>query len=79
MSTTIGLNSHLASACRDTTALEAKLAELRGGQHNLARVVAIGGDTIPELVAELKFRSERIRLLEADLAAAKRTPQKWPR
>lgn len=70
------LNSHLTSACRDTSTLEAKLAELRGEQRNLARAVATGGDAIPELVAELKVRNERIRLLEADLAAAKRTPQK---
>jgi hypothetical protein len=38
--------------------------------------IATGGDAIPELVTELRNRSERIRLRETDLAAAKRTPAK---
>jgi hypothetical protein len=36
--------------------------------------VATAGDDIPELVAELRLRNDRIRRLEADLAASRRTP-----
>jgi DNA invertase Pin-like site-specific DNA recombinase len=42
----------------------------------LARAVATAGDDIPELVAELRVRNERIRRLEADLEASKRSPAK---
>jgi hypothetical protein len=36
--------------------------------------VAAAGDDIPELVAEVRLRNSRIRRLEADLAAARRSP-----
>lgn len=41
----------------------------------LARAVATGGDAIPELLTELRERNKKIRNLEADLAAARRTPK----
>ena len=59
----------------DTAALEQELAQMRAEQRNLATAVATGGDAIPELVGELRKRNERIRQLDNDLAAAKRSPE----
>jgi hypothetical protein len=58
----------------DAGALEKDLAGLRAEQRRLARAVATARDDIPELVAELRLRNDRIRRLEADLAASRRTP-----
>ncbi len=58
----------------DAEAIETELTKLRGEQRNLATAVATGGDAIPELLSELRSRNDRIRLLEADLAAARRSP-----
>jgi len=59
----------LSAGAKDVTGLEKELAGLRAEQKRLARAVATAGDDIPELVAELRLRNDRIRRLEADLAA----------
>ena len=64
----------LSAGSKDVTLLEKDLASLRGEQKRLARAVATAGDDIPELVAELRLRNDRIRHLDADLAAARRSP-----
>jgi site-specific DNA recombinase len=64
----------VSAGATDAVPLRDELNRLRSEQKNLARAVATAGDDIPELVAELRLRNERIRRLEADLAAAKRTP-----
>jgi site-specific DNA recombinase len=64
----------LSAGAKDVTGLEQELAGLRAEQKRLARAVATAGDDIPELVAELRLRNDRIRRLEADLAAARRSP-----
>ncbi len=69
------LERQLAASKQDVSILDAELAQLRAEQRNLATAVATGGSTIPELVTELRRRNERIRLLEMDVAAAKRTPK----
>jgi hypothetical protein len=66
---------HLKASAIDIGAEEAQLQTLRAEQRNLATAVATRGDSIPELVAELRKRSDRIRMLEADIAAAKRAPE----
>ena len=57
----------------DVAALEAELETTRSEQKRLAKAVALADD-IPELVAELHQRSSRIRHLEGQILAAKRTP-----
>jgi hypothetical protein len=57
----------------DIAALEAELAGVRAEQKRLARAVALSDD-VPELVVELKQRSVRIQNLQAQLIAARRTP-----
>jgi hypothetical protein len=57
----------LSAGSKDLTVLEKDLASLRAEQKRLARAVATAGDDIPELVAELRLRNDRIRRLEADL------------
>lgn len=69
------LQRQFSAAKQDTSVIDDELKRMRSEQRNLAAAVATGGDAIPELVAELRKRNERIRLLESDLAAAKRTPQ----
>ena len=70
------LERQLRTTGKDSSALEAELSQLRGEQRNLATAVAVGGDmSIPELVAELQRRNGKIRMLEADVAASKRSPQ----
>lgn len=69
------VRQQLATATRDTADTERELAQARAEQRNLVTAVATGGDSIPELVAELRKRNDRIRMLEGDLAAAKRTPE----
>jgi hypothetical protein len=64
----------LSAGAKDVTGLEKELAGLRAEQKRLARAVATAGDDIPELVAELRLRNDRIRRLEADLVAARRSP-----
>jgi hypothetical protein len=59
---------------KDTDAIESELHVLRGEQRNLARAIAGGGEGIPELISEMRQRTERIRKLEADLEASARTP-----
>ena len=44
----------------------------------LARAVATAGDNIPELVAELRLRNDRIRRLEADWPPLAAHPPWWP-
>jgi hypothetical protein len=68
------LTEQLAVASLDVDAIEAELARVRSEQRNLALAVASGGDSIPELVGEMRRSNERIRVLEADLASARRTP-----
>jgi len=58
----------------DIAALEAELASVRTEQKRLAKAVALSDD-VPELVVELQQRSARIQNLEAQLIAAKRTPE----
>jgi hypothetical protein len=58
----------------DIAALEAELAGVRAEQKRLAKAVALSDD-VPELVVELQQRSARIQNLEAQLIAAKRTPE----
>lgn len=58
----------------DIAALEAELASVRAEQKRLAKAVALSDD-VPELVVELQQRSARIQNLEAQLIAAKRTPE----
>jgi hypothetical protein len=55
--------------------LEQELTRMRAEQRNLAGAVATGGDSIPELVGELRKRNTRIKQLEDDVEAAKRSPQ----
>ena len=57
----------------DTAALESELATCRGEQKRLAKAVAMA-DEVPELLSELKNRTSRIQQLEAQLIAARRTP-----
>jgi site-specific DNA recombinase len=57
----------------DVAGLEAELATARGEQKRLARAVAMADD-VPELVSELKKRSMVIQHLEAQVIAARRTP-----
>jgi septal ring factor EnvC (AmiA/AmiB activator) len=64
----------VSAGSKDVTVLERDLASLRAEQKCLARAVATAGADIPELVAELRVRNDRIRRLEADLAASRRTP-----
>jgi site-specific DNA recombinase len=58
----------------DIAKLEAELAGVRIEQKRLAKAVAMADD-VPELVSELHQRSSRIRSLEAQLLAARRTPK----
>jgi site-specific DNA recombinase len=58
----------------DTAALEVELATARGEQKRLAKAVAMA-DEVPELISELKKRTVRIQHLEAQIIAAKRTPE----
>lgn len=60
-------------AMESVAALEAEIETTRAEQKKLARAVAMADD-IPELVAELQQRSARLRSLEAQLLAARRTP-----
>jgi len=53
--------------------VEDELRTMRAEQKRLAKAIAIVDDA-PELVAELQQRAARVRVLEAELAAAKRTP-----
>jgi site-specific DNA recombinase len=57
----------------DVAALEEELATARSEQKRLARAVAMADD-VSELVSELKKRSTLIAHLEAQIIAAKRTP-----
>jgi len=52
-----------------------EVATLKQELRNLAKAVASGGEHMPELLGEMKRRTERVKLLEADLAAARRTPK----
>src|SRR5262249_28412362 len=54
--------------------LEDELRLLRSEQKNLVRALAAGGEEIPELVAAMKNRNERIRRLGHHLEAARRAP-----
>src|SRR5262249_46902264 len=57
----------------DIEALEAELRTVTTEQKRLPKAVALSDD-IPELVTELKQRMNRIKNLEAQIGAAKRTP-----
>ena len=72
---TAKLTTRLSATKVDTDVLEQELSRMRSEQRNLATAVATGGDAIPELVGELRKRNDRIRQLENDLAAAKRSPE----
>ncbi len=58
----------------DTSSVQNELRQMKTEQRNLARAVAMGTE-IPELLAEMNERSARIRQLDAELIAAKRTPE----
>lgn len=58
----------------DTVALEAELAAARAEQKRLAKAVAMA-DEVPELISELKKRTTLIQHLEAQILAARRTPE----
>jgi hypothetical protein len=62
------------SAPADTGAAEQELAKLRTEQKRYAAMVAQAPD-IPELLVEMRKRQNRIRDLEAELAAANRLPE----
>lgn len=64
----------LATPDPDTSGIETELASLRIEQRRLAAAVA-QADDVPELIAELRRRSERIRHLETELAVMGRTPK----
>lgn len=57
----------------DIEGLESELATARAEQKHLAKAIALADD-VPELVTELRQRSARIQILEAQVIAAKRTP-----
>ena len=65
--------AQLPQQAEDVAALEAELATARTEQKRLARAVALADD-VNELVSELKKRTSRISHLEAQITAAKRTP-----
>ena len=58
----------------DTSGLEGELAVARGEQRNLARAIASAGQEFPELLAEMRQRNDRIKRLEDQIRAARRTP-----
>lgn len=68
------LTVQVAATALDAESIESELSRLCVEQRNVAAAVATGGDAIPELLAELRRRNERIRTLEIDLGAARRTP-----
>ena len=57
----------------DVRGLEDELKVVRAEQKRLARAVAMADD-VPELVTELQHRSARMRTLQAQIEAARRTP-----
>jgi hypothetical protein len=57
----------------DVSVLEAELRTARTEQKRLAKAVALADD-VPELVSELKQRTQRIAHLETAIHSAKRTP-----
>jgi hypothetical protein len=57
----------------DTRELAGELRQLRAEQKRLATAIAMVDDA-PELLSELNKRRDRIRYLETELAAARRTP-----
>ena len=57
----------------DIAMLEAELRTVTAEQNRLAKAIAIS-DEIPELMTEMKQRLARIRHLEAQIGAARRTP-----
>ncbi len=58
---------------QDLAGLDAELTQLRGEQRRLAAAVA-SAPNVPELLAEMRKRGERIRILEAELAVAQQAP-----
>ncbi len=58
---------------QDLAGLDAELTQLRAEQRRLAAAVASAPD-VSELIAEMRKRGERIRILEAELAVAQRAP-----
>lgn len=58
----------------DTATLEAELVAAKAEQKRLAKAVAMA-DEVPELISELKKRTTLIQHLEAQILAAKRTPE----
>jgi hypothetical protein len=68
----------LSSGAKDVTGLEKELAGLRAEQKRLARAVATAGDDIPELVAELRLRNDRIRRLKPTWRPPAARPRWWP-
>src|SRR5262245_15565960 len=55
--------------------VEAELKRLKTERRNITAAIALHGEASPEMVEGLKRRSDRIRTLEAELVAAKRTPE----
>ncbi len=67
------IEAQMPKAAREVADLEAELRDVRAEQKRLARAVALTDD-VPELASELQRRSARARVLESQIAAARRTP-----
>jgi hypothetical protein len=68
------LQKQLTGTSIDVEAAETELATLKQQLRNLAEAVA-KGDQIPELLAEMRKRSARVRQLEGDLLSVRRAPK----
>lgn len=67
------VEAQMPRAAAELAELDAELREVAAEQRRLAKAVALSDDVGP-LVDELQARNNRIRALEAQIAAAKRTP-----
>jgi len=59
----------------DVEGMEHRLQQLRREQRNLAAAVAQGGDSIPELLDEMRGRQRRMEELQLAVQRARRTPE----
>lgn len=67
------IEAQMPKAAREVAELEAELHDVRAEQKRLAKAVALTDD-VPELAAELQRRAARARVLDAQIATARRTP-----
>ncbi len=70
----VEIEQEMAAPPVDTSRMEDDLRQLRTEQRNLVKLAAAGADEVPELARAMNERANQIRQLEADLAAAKRSP-----